>query len=257
MTHDPWKSILLHAVKEYAEEYQQIQSKDAQSAREQVEEIAQMFLGDRPSLEIKDLHDFAYDPNPLFYLDLLRILEKTKEMELHATVARCGWIRRHGNPRSIIPLLSTIARTADVPPTLRSTAGYEVAQAHRKLRNNAQAIEWLRISAAAAEEAGSDLQSLMNQAVAASWEAETNPESADAMIRMLRDEFRTIVEDQSPNRDIAKRWVMNTTYDLAKIAAKTGRKGVLETCLDDLEKPEYRERNWITDAELQELRAAL
>lgn len=257
MTHDPWKGILLHAMKEFAAEYPALLAKDVQSAREQVEEIAQMFLGDHPSLEINDLQDFAYDPNPLFYIDLLRILEKTQKIGLYATVARLGWTRRHGNPRNIILPLSTIAWTADVPPTLRSTAGYEIAQAYRKLRNNARSIEWLRISTVAAEEADNRLQSLINQAVAASWEAETDPESAETVICMLRDEFQTIVEDRSPDRDTAERWFMNTTYDLAKIAAKTGRRGVLDTCLDNLEKPEYRERNWITKEQLAELRTAL
>ena len=257
MTHYHWKGILLHAIKEFASEYHILREEDAVAAQEQLEDVAQCFLGDHPSLDLQDIHNYQYDPKAEFYCDLLEYLERPDlDIRDQAIVAHCGWIRRHGDPRSVLTPLSILVRNAEIPAELRSTAAYELAQAERKLQHNDKAIEWLRISAADADEAGNRLQSLMNQAVAASWEAETDPESAEPKIRELWEEFSVLSEDPS-NHDTAQRWVMNTTYDLAKIAAKNGDKDELYLCLDELEKPEYRERKWITDDQLKALRAAL
>lgn len=256
--HDLWKGILLNAVREFAEAYSALCNKDAQSAAEQLKGIVQCFVGGHASLTINDLHDFQYDPQATFYRHLLELLENIEDTHLEAKVARGGWIRRHGDPRDAITPLSIIARTTNVSPTLRSTAGFEVAQAYLRLGNNVQFIEWLRISAAAAEEAGNYLQSLINQATAASVEAKTDPQGAKETLVDLQRQFLDLSRSNSlSERDTAERWYMNTTYDLAKIAAKTGDEDTLYVFIGLLESPEYRERRWITEAELQELRAAL
>ncbi|MBI3336769.1 hypothetical protein HYZ98_04375 [Candidatus Peregrinibacteria bacterium] len=252
--------MLLQAVQEFASDYLELLDRDPIVTREQLEEAAQCFVGDHPSLEIKDLQDFQYDPNPVFYRALLDVLQRCPTLDIRhqASVAYCGWRRRHTDPRSVLPTLSLLVRNTAVSPGTRSTAAYELAQAERTLGHNGKAIEWLLTSTAAAEEAGNRLQRLMNQAVAASWEAETSPKSAEPTIRDLRAQFVLLAEDKtSPDRETARRWVMNTTYHLAKIAAGTGDEDELEEHLGLLEQPEYRELNWITEDQLTELRAAL